>query len=182
MKAVIVLATHGSPPKDVPRLQVVLDVGLHMAMEHGPGWTRRAIARSFTRLDTKIRTWPRTAENDPFYAASQALAAELREETSCEVIVGFNEFCAPALDEALDQAAASEADRIVVVTPMMTRGGEHAEADIPAAVEDARAQYPAIEFVYAWPFDTVEVAHFLSEQVRRSIEAEGQLPSVKMPG
>jgi sirohydrochlorin cobaltochelatase len=163
-------------------MQVVLDVGLHMAMEHGPAWIRRALARTFTRLDTKIRAWPRTAENDPFFTASHALAAALGEEAGCEVIVGFNEFCAPTLDEALDQAANSGADRIVVVTPMMTRGGEHAEADIPAAVEDARQRHSAIEVVYAWPFDTLEVAHFLSEQVRASVRAAGRLSGAKMPG
>ena len=157
-------------------MQVVLDVGLHMAMEHGPGWIGRALDRAFTKLDTKIRTWPRTPENDPFWAATHALADALREKTGYEVIVGFNEFCAPSLDEALDQAAASEAGRIVVVTPMMTRGGEHAEEDIPAVLDGARGRHPAIEFAYAWPFDTVDVAAFLAEQVRASIEAAGRLP------
>ena len=173
MKAVIVLAMHGSPPKDVPRMQVALDVGFHMAMEQGPSWIRRALGRYYARLDTKIRTWPRTAENDPFYAASQALAAGFSEETGCEVIVGFNEFCAPTLDEALDAAASQGVERVVVVTPMMTRGGEHAEEDIPVSIEGARERHPATDFVYAWPFDTVKVANFLGEQVRRLTEAAG---------
>jgi sirohydrochlorin cobaltochelatase len=168
VSTVIVLAMHGSPPKDVPRMQVVLDVGLHMAMEHGPNWLRRGLDGYFNRLDTRIRTWPRTAENDPFYAASQELAVALREETGCEVLVGFNEFCAPTLDEALDQAVAQGAERVVVVTPMMTRGGEHAEADIPAAIDAARARHPGVEFVYAWPFDTGDVARFLAQQLRLS--------------
>jgi hypothetical protein len=33
------------------------------------------LERYHTKLDAKIRTWPQTAENDPFYTASQELAA-----------------------------------------------------------------------------------------------------------
>ena len=81
------------------------------------------------------------------------------------MIVGFNEFCAPSLDEALDQAAARGPVQVRVVTPMMTRGGEHAESDIPAAVEAARGRHPGVAFVYTWPFPVSEVARFLAEQM-----------------
>ena len=65
MKTVVVLAMHGSPAKDIPRMQVVLDVGLHMAMEHGPRWLRRVLEGYYSRIDAKIRSWPRTPENAP---------------------------------------------------------------------------------------------------------------------
>jgi sirohydrochlorin cobaltochelatase len=113
-----------------------------------------------------MRTWPRTAENDPFHAASQELAAQLSQETGCDVIVGYNEFCAPSLDEALDQAAARGAERIIVVTPMMTPGGEHAEEDIPATIRRAEERHPGVTFVYAWPIEVEDVAEFLAAQLR----------------
>jgi protoheme ferro-lyase len=78
----------------------------------------------------------------PLYAASQRLAAQLGQATGYEVIVGFNEFCTPDLDEALDQAAARGTDRVVVATPIMTTSGEHAEADISDAVAHARERHP----------------------------------------
>jgi sirohydrochlorin cobaltochelatase len=59
------------------------------------------------------------------------LAAQLAQARGLEVLVGFNEFCAPSLDEAFAQAVAQGAQRVVVITPMMTRGGEHAEALCP---------------------------------------------------
>jgi len=93
MKTVVVLAMHGAPPGDLPRMQVALSVGLHMVLEHGAGPLRPLLERFHARLDT--RTWPRTAENDPFYAASQRLAAQLGQVAGTEVIVGFNEFCTP---------------------------------------------------------------------------------------
>jgi sirohydrochlorin cobaltochelatase len=165
MKTVVVLAMHGSPPRDFPKAQVALVVGLHMWLERASGLVRAMIERYHTRLDARIRTWPRTEGNDPFHAASQKLAARLSQETGCEVIVGYNEFCAPSLDEALDQAVAQGAERVIIVTPMMTPGGEHAEEDIPAAIKRAEERHPAIVFAYAWPFKVDNVAEFLATQL-----------------
>jgi sirohydrochlorin cobaltochelatase len=167
MKTVIILAMHGSPPKDFPKAQVALVVGLHMWLERASGPVLAMIERYHTRLDARIRTWPRTAENDPFHTASQELAAQLSQETGCEVIVGYNEFCAPSLDQALDQAAVQRAERIIVVTPMMTPGGEHAEEDIPESIQHARERHPGTTFVYAWPFKVEDVAQFLAIQVEQ---------------
>ena len=168
MKTVVVLAMHGSPPRDFSKFQMALVVGLHMWLEHAAGPVRAIIERFHTRLDAKIRTWPRTAENDPFHAASQKLAAQLSQKAGCEVIVGYNEFCAPSLDEALDQAATQGAEKVIVVTPMMTPGGEHAEEDIPAAIRRAEKRHPAIAFAYAWPFEVGDVARFLATRVGSS--------------
>lgn len=81
--------------------------------------------------------------------------------------MGYNEFCAPSLEEALQSAVDKGVTKIVVATPMMTRGGEHTEKDIPAKIKEFRKQYPKIEIVYAWPFDAVQVAQFLSEHISR---------------
>ena len=88
----------------------------------------------------------------------------------CEVILGFNEFCAPTLDEALDQVAGQGAARVVVITPMVTRGGEHSEKDIPEAVRQARERHPGVEFCYAWPLDLDAVAQFLAGQAARFMQ------------
>jgi sirohydrochlorin cobaltochelatase len=114
-----------------------------------------------------MRGWPRTPANDPFYAASRELAQALSCETGVEVLVGFNEFCAPDLEEALGEAAAGGAESVIVVTPMMTRGGEHAEIDIARAVEDFRGRHPGIKITYAWPFETAEVARFLAGHIAK---------------
>jgi len=165
MKAIIVLVMHGVPPNDFPKREMGELFSLHARMEGVAGVERAALERRRLELDAKMRAWPRTAQNDPFYAASQELGAHLSEATGCEVIVGFNEFCAPSLDDALDHAIARGAEKVIVVTPMMTRGGEHAEVDIPAAVKTAQAQHPEIPIVYAWPFRVSEVASFLAAHI-----------------
>jgi len=166
-KAVIVLAMHGSPPLDFPEGEMTEFMGLHARLghQHTPGASAQSLR--YDQLEAKMRAWPRTGQNDPFYAGSQELARHLRQESGLEVIIGFNEFCAPTLDEALERAAAREAGRIVVITPMMTRGGEHSAVDIPQAIRRAQQKFPALKIVYAWPFATEDIARFLASQITR---------------
>jgi sirohydrochlorin cobaltochelatase len=166
-KAVIVLAMHGSLPLDFPEAEMAEFMGLHSQLGHKWGPEAGAQNLRYDVLDAKMRAWPRTGQNDPFYAGSQELAKRLRQESGLEVIIGFNEFCAPTLDEALERAAAREASKIVVLTPMMTRGGEHSAVDIPEAIRRAQQKFPAQKIIYAWPFATEDVARFLSTQVTR---------------
>jgi sirohydrochlorin cobaltochelatase len=165
MKTVIVLAMHGAPPNDFPPHEMAELFGLHARLEHAIGAEHAALEHRHAELDAKMRAWPRTLQNDPFYAASQELAAHLAQAAGCEVVLGFNEFCAPTLDDALDEAVARGAEKVVVVTPMMTRGGEHATVDIPAAIQSAQERHPGILMFYAWPFEVSDVARFLAEQI-----------------
>jgi hypothetical protein len=58
MKTVVVLAMHGSPPRDFPKAQVALVVGLHMWLERASGPVRAMIERYHTRLDARRhRSW-----------------------------------------------------------------------------------------------------------------------------
>ncbi len=166
MKTVIVLAMHGAPPRDFPKDDTRELFGLHARLAQAQGPEREALQKRCDEIDGRMRAWPRTPENDPFHAGSMAVAEALRGESGDEVIVGFNEFCGPSLEEALDEAA-GRAERIIVVTPMLTRGGEHSEMDIPEAVEAARGRHPGVAFEYVWPFDLPDVAAFLAAEVAK---------------
>lgn len=166
-KAVIVLAMHGSPPLDFPKDELTEFMGLHARLGHISQSPVKGPRLRYDQLEAKMRAWPRTGQNDPFYAGSQELARHLRQESGLEVIVGFNEFCAPTLDEVLERAAAREAGRIIVITPMMTRGGEHSAVEIPEAIRRAQQRFPAQKIIYAWPFATEDIARFLSSQITR---------------
>lgn len=167
-KAVIVLAMHGAPPLDFPRGEMTEFMGLHARLGHRSGGEEDgSLRRRFIDLEAKLRAWPRTGQNDPFYAGSQDLAEQLRKESGLEVIIGFNEFCAPTLDDALARAAERNAEKVIVITPMMTRGGEHSAIDIPEAIRRVRQKFPGQKIVYAWPFPTEDIARFLSSQITR---------------
>ncbi len=169
MKTTILLAMHGIPPLDFPPDETMELFALHARLERSVGLEREGLEWRYAELDKRVRAWPRTEQNDPFYVASHELAAEMARQTGLEVRVGFNEFCGPNLSEALAQAVSGGATKIVVITPMMTRGGEHSEIDIPTTLDAARQRHPGVEIVYAWPFSTDAVGLFLAQQVQRFI-------------
>jgi len=169
MKTVIVLAMHGAPPRDFPRREMGEFFSLHARVGHAAGAEGTELERRYAELHAKMRSWPRSAQNDRFWAASHELADHLSRATGHEVVVGFNEFCGPDLDEALGQAVAQDVERVIVLTPMMTRGGEHAEVDIPAAVQRAQERHPGVPIKYLWPFEYTHVAQFLAEQIGRVV-------------
>ena len=168
-ETVIVLAMHGEPPEDFPKEEFGEFFRLHAQVEMGRLQDPQRRER-YAELDARIRNWPRTAGNDPFYAGSQAMADQLRKATGKEVIVGFNEFCGPSIDEALEQAVARKVAKVIIITPMMTPGGGHSEIEIPALAKRARDRHPDISIVYAWPFNLSKVAQFLAEQIDRISE------------
>jgi len=179
MTTAIVVAMHGSPPKDFPRRELAEFFGLHGRLEFGgaEGKDRAPLERRFRELDAMMREWPRNSGNDPFHTASHELAAELASLTGLATHVGFNEFCAPSVGEALDRAVSGGAEDVLVVTPMLTRGGEHAEADIPAAIERATERHPDVQFAYVWPFESRDVAAFLEAQLAaRSTSGKDEVP------
>ncbi|MFQ5580427.1 MAG: sirohydrochlorin chelatase [Nitrospiria bacterium] len=168
-KPAIVLAMHGTPPLDFPSEEKSTFFSLRARLKHPPA-DNSELKRRLKALDLKMRRWPRTAENDPFYTGSHSLAGHLGEETGWNVIVGFNEFCSPDIDEALDQAVVASPEKVIILTPMMTQGGSHSKGDIPGAIQRAREKYPTTDFIYAWPFPTKDVAHFLAKQIAHFFE------------
>jgi len=175
----IVLAMHGAPPNDFPRPELGEFFALHARIEQaGPGRPPQTeewldIVDRCSRLEARMRAWPRTAGNDPFHAGAVAIAQALATAAGMTVVIGFNEFCAPSVQEALDTAALG-ARRVIVVTPMLTPGGEHAGTEIPAEIERARARHRRTEFVYAWPFEPRDVAEFLAAQAARKNRVAGE--------
>jgi sirohydrochlorin cobaltochelatase len=167
MRIAVVLAMHGVPPRDFPKGEMMELFGLHHRLSMASESERDALRNRHDRLEGKMRSWPRTPENDPFHAASLEIAQALKEILGTVVLVGFNEFCAPTIEEAIGEAASRSPDKIIVTTPMMTRGGEHSEKDIPEAIIRAQELYPNVEIVYAWPYDISDVAGFLAKQIKR---------------
>jgi sirohydrochlorin cobaltochelatase len=167
MTSAIVLAMHGAPPRDFPHNETAEMFGLHARLHGARGPEADALARRHDEIEGRMRQWPRTAENDAFWAASHELAGRLEERSGLRVVVGFNEFCNPSIEEAVGLVVAGGAEDVLVMTPMMTRGGEHSEVDIPSAVERAREAHPGVDIRYAWPFDPDEVAEFLVQHARR---------------
>jgi len=165
VKTIIVLAAHGAPATDCPRRTI----GMFMALESMPRFVKRFgfLQRLKDSLDQRIRCWPRTSQNDPYREGVKVLSERLAAQTGYDIISGYLEFCAPDIGTCIDEAAGRGALRVVVVTTMTTRGGEHSETEFREIVEAAQKRYPGVEILYAWPFDTDRVTRFFADEIER---------------
>jgi sirohydrochlorin cobaltochelatase len=167
MNTVVVLAMHGAPPNDMPRQDLAEYFTLHARFESSPVSHSPALESRYEELSEKVKNWPRTPANDPYCAASHELAKKLSDETGLEVKVGFNEFCAPGVEEVIAKAAVDGPKKIIVLTTMLTRGGEHSERDIAMAIKKTQERFPGVEIIYAWPYETADIARFLAEHLKK---------------
>ena len=71
MKTIIVLAMHGVPPNDFPERETAELFSLQTRAKGASGVEQLALERRHQELEAKMRAWTRTAQNDPFYTASQ---------------------------------------------------------------------------------------------------------------
>lgn len=160
----VVLVGHGAVPADCPRDLVTRLKALEGRRRAAGG----PMSDEESALDARIRSWPRTRESDPYGAGLEALAAHLRPLLgNARLVVAYNEFCAPTLEEAVAALAAGGASAVVVVPSMLTPGGVHSEIEIPEIIERLRAAHPTLTMRYAWPFDLDAVARLLADQVGR---------------
>ena len=160
----VILVGHGGIPKGCPG-------ELIMKLKRLEGQRRTAgtpMSAEEHELDTRIRQWPRTAETDPYQSGLEAVAAQLRVKLGDVLFaVAYNEFCAPTLEESVEELIKNGATHITVATTMFTPGGSHSEVEIPEILDHLRPQHPGVELRYAWPFDLNLVASTLAEQVKR---------------
>jgi sirohydrochlorin cobaltochelatase len=160
----IVLVGHGGIPKDYPS-ELVTKLKRLEAQRRATGM---AISTEEHELNTKIRHWPRTAATDPYRVGLEAVAAALRPQLDGVLLaLAYNEFCAPTLEESVEELIKKGATHVTVTTTMFTPGGAHSEVEIPEILDSLRPRHPKIELRYAWPFDLQVIAKILAEQVRR---------------
>jgi sirohydrochlorin cobaltochelatase len=166
LKVGVVLVGHGQLPKDLPPAIKGEYLSLKFKVHRSAEEEERL--RSLERLVLK---WPRNEFNDPYAHSLRVLAEELKRVGSYDrVWIAFNEFCEPTLEEALDEAAHSDSDVVVIVTTMTIRGGEHAEEEIPAQIERLKPKMGNKLVIYAWPIDPATVAEMLRKNVERHLQ------------
>jgi sirohydrochlorin cobaltochelatase len=159
----VVLIGHGGIAKGTPP-DLVSELRRLAAERQRSG--QMVVSHREAELDRQIRNWPRTPETDPYKIGVEALARALAPLLgNRRLVVAYNEFCAPSIDEAIDSLVEEQFERITLVTTMYTRGGTHAEFEIPELVAAARNRHPRTRIEYAWPFDTDLIADFLSRHL-----------------
>ncbi len=158
----MVLVGHGGLPRDCPRELVQR----FKQLEGQRKGTTDPPGREEVDLDQKIRNWPRTADNDPYFGGIQRLQEQLAPRLNgLPLIVAYNEFCAPTVEDAVAQLVSQGVNEIVVVPTMMTPGGSHSEREIPELLDGLRSRHPKISLRYAWPFDLGQLAELLAGHI-----------------
>ncbi len=166
----VVLVGHGGIPKDCP-YDLVMKLKRLEAQRRSTGVAPTA---EEAELDRRIRRWPRTGENDPYQSGLEALAARLKPLLDGALFrVAYNEYCAPTLEEAVEDLLNEGVGQITVISAMLTPGGSHAEVEIPRTIDQLRRAHPEVVFRYAWPFDLDLVAGLLATQVQRFTGSPG---------
>jgi sirohydrochlorin cobaltochelatase len=159
----VILIGHGGVARDTPR-ELVRELKALEGARHARGGPMSERERE---LDHQVRYWPRTPESDPYKIGLEQIAAALRPKLGgTKLVLAYNEFCAPSIDEAIDALVAEGHRRIKLVTTMVTPGGSHAAEEIPEILEGARERHPEATLDYAWPFDLDRVAALLAETAK----------------
>ena len=121
-------------------------------------------------LDKQVREWPRTPKNDAYKLGVEEIAKALAPKLGGrKLVVAYNEFCAPSVEDAIESLVKDGFARINLISTMYTRGGLHAECEIPGIVMQARKNHPEVQVEYAWPFDANYLADFLAGQLTRAM-------------
>jgi sirohydrochlorin cobaltochelatase len=166
LRAAVVLVGHGGVPSDCPG-ELVSELKRLEADRRARRLDEMSPLEA--ELDRKIRHWPRSGATDPYQAGLAAVAERLAARIAPRrLVVAYNEFCAPSLEEAIAQLVADGIRRIAIVTTMFTPGGSHSELEIPQTVERLAPRYPGVDIRYAWPFDLDRAAMFLADQIDRT--------------
>jgi len=160
----VILVGHGGIPKGCPQ-ELIVKLKRLEGQRRAAGMAMSAEERE---LDTRIRQWPRTSETDPYQSGLEAVAAQLRANLGKVLFaVAYNEFCAPTLEESVEDLIKKGATHITVTTTMFTPGGSHSEIEIPEILDHLQKRHQGVVLCYAWPFDLSMVAKMLQEQVSR---------------
>jgi sirohydrochlorin cobaltochelatase len=160
----ILLVGHGGIPKGYPQ-DLITKLKRLEAQRRASG---SPMSPEELELDTKVRTWPRTPQTDPYQAGLEALGAAMKPLLNGSLFgLAYNEFCGPTLAEAVEDLIRQGAQSITVVSTMFTPGGSHSEFEIPEELEELRKKHPGVTLTYAWPFDLTQVSKMLMEHIRQ---------------
>ena len=97
----------------------------------------------------------------------------------------FLEFEVPTIQEGIDQCVRRGAEHVVVIPLMLLQAG-HSKIHIPAAIDEAKTQYPHVQFTYGRPIgiheDALEICISRLEEMGENLQEPGEDTAVLLLG
>lgn len=163
-KKAVILVGHGGLPSDIPSEIVENFMRIHKTRIKLGG---AHITQKEKELDSTIRKWKRTPETDPYKVGLETLASHMEPMLNEYTLrTAYNEFCYPAIEDAVGELARENISKIIIITTMITRGGSHSETEIPEELVALSSKYTDIDIQYAWPFSMDAFALFLTTHIK----------------
>ncbi len=179
-KEAVILIGHGGAASDTPR-PAVAELKRLEGERRARGET--VMSPREAELDKLVREWPRTPATDAYKYGVEEIAKALAPKLGGrKLVAAYNEFCAPSVEDAVEGLVQEGYTKITLISTMFTRGGIHAEHEIPVLVLEARKKHPGVAVEYAWPFDANVIADFLAAQLGRALPASANLGDTKTQG
>ncbi|MBT6661882.1 MAG: hypothetical protein HOB58_01830, partial [Nitrospina sp.] len=108
-KKAVILVGHGGLPSDIPSEVVEKFMRVHKGRIKSGG----PITDHEIELDTTIRKWERTPENDPYKTGLESLASHMEAMLEGYVLkTAYNEFCYPGIEDAVDELSKENVTKI----------------------------------------------------------------------
>ena len=108
-KKAVILVGHGGLPSNIAPEIVENFMRVHKTRIKAGG----PITEKEVELDSIIRNWERTPENDPYKSGLESLASHMKTMLKDYVVkTAYNEFCYPAIEDAVDELAKENITKI----------------------------------------------------------------------
>ena len=112
-KKAVILVGHGGLPSDIPSEVVEKFMRVHKGRIKSGG----PITDHEIELDTIIRKWERTPENDPYKTGLESLASHMEPMLEGHILkTAYNEFCYTGIEDAIEELSKENVTKIIIVT------------------------------------------------------------------
>lgn len=122
--------------------------------------------KEFLNLERELNYFERNKVNDPHYFFHKKLKDEIEKELNIKTIFAFNKFCAPGLEEVIEEIVKNENNSEIYVVPTMFTGGRHTDEEIKEDIEKIKRKFKDLRINYLYPFKF----EYIKELFKKHIE------------
>ncbi|MEO0271272.1 MAG: CbiX/SirB N-terminal domain-containing protein [candidate division WOR-3 bacterium] len=164
----IIFVGHGSVPYDFP--QEKLKKYFFLRSKKMKGELNKEEKKEFLNLERELHYFERNAENDPHYFFHKKLKDEIEKELNIKCYFAFNEFCAPNLEEVIEEIVKNENNSEIFIVPTMFTGGHHTDEEIKEEIEKIKEKFKNLRIKYLYPFNFEYIKELFEKHIKEVLK------------